>query len=83
MTAKEIIIKCLDENTKYPCRKHPCNKPEEEGNSGECCHQCSMDILEEYTAEVRAKAIYEVYKIAINENHDTLIEWLQNNISDV
>lgn len=54
MTAKEIIIKCLDENTEYPCRNHSCDKPESEGNNGNCCHQCSVDILDEYTAEVRA-----------------------------
>ena len=30
----------------------------------------------------RAEAINEVYAIAMNENHDTLIEWLQDHISD-
>ena len=30
----------------------------------------------------REDAINEVYAIAMNENHDTLIEWLQDHISD-
>lgn len=30
----------------------------------------------------RADVINEVYAIAMNENHDTLIEWLQDHISD-
>lgn len=30
----------------------------------------------------REDVINEVYAIAMNENHDTLIEWLQDHISD-
>lgn len=32
--------------------------------------------------EIRKKTLDEVYSIAMNESHDTLIEWLQENIID-
>lgn len=40
------------------------------------------DAYNEGIADGRADAINEVYAIAMNENHDTLIEWLQDHISD-
>jgi hypothetical protein len=64
MTARQIIIKCLDENTDVTCRNHPCDKPEKEGNTGKCCHKCSLEILREYESKIYNKAIGEVMKKA-------------------
>lgn len=57
MKNREIILHCLKENTDVTCRKSPCDKPEQEGNTGECCDKCALGILEEYEREVRSKAI--------------------------
>lgn len=59
MTARQIIIKCLDENTDVTCRKHQCDKPENEGNMGKYCHKCSLEILMEYERKIYNKTIDE------------------------
>lgn len=66
MTATEIIIKCLDENGVYPCRVYSCYLPDKEGNTGEGCHKCTLDILAEHDAKVRTAAIDE-YNAALKE----------------
>lgn len=38
--------------------------------------------IDEFEQEIRAKTIDEVYAIALNETHDTLLEWLQNQLLD-
>lgn len=63
MTARQIIIKCLDENADITCRKHQCDKPEKEGNTGKCCHKCSLDILKEFENKVYNNAIENVIKL--------------------
>lgn len=62
MTNREIILHCLKENTDVTCRKSPCDKPEQEGNTGECCDKCALGILEEYEREMRSKAIDDCIK---------------------
>ena len=62
MTARQIIIKCLDENTDVTCRKNPCDKPEKEGNTGKCCHKCSLEILKEYENKIYNKALDDFCK---------------------
>lgn len=61
MTNREIILHCLKEDTDVTCRKSPCGKPEQEGNTGECCDKCALGILEEYEREVRSKAIDDCF----------------------
>ena len=62
MTARQIIIKCLDENTDVTCRKYSCGEPEKEGNSGRCCHKCSLEILKEHENKIYNKAIDDLLK---------------------
>lgn len=62
MTNREIILHCLKENTDVTCRKYSCDKPEQEGNTGECCDKCALRILEEYEREVKSKAIDDCIK---------------------
>lgn len=57
MTERQIIIKCLDEDTEYTCRKRGCDLPEKEGNTGKCCHKCSLQILREFEKKIYNKAI--------------------------
>lgn len=42
----------------------------------------SVDDIKKLAENERAKTLDEVYAIALNESHDTLIEWLQDNIVD-
>ena len=46
------------------------------------CYSEVEEALNVARADERRKALDEVYVIALNESHDTLIEWLQNNIVD-
>lgn len=54
MDVKNIILKCLDDNTDVSCRHPGCDLPDLEVNIGECCHKCSVDILREYDKQVVA-----------------------------
>lgn len=47
-------------------------------------HLCPFYVLgiEECYEKGRAEAIDEVYAIALNESHDTLIEWLQTQLKE-
>lgn len=46
------------------------------------CYSEVEEALNVARADERRKALDEVYVIALNESHDTLIEWLQENIVD-
>lgn len=46
------------------------------------CNLCPLHLDTRIKADERKKVLDEVYAIALNENYDTLIEWLQDNIID-
>ena len=52
--------------------------------SGSCsAWECKgTKTVEDVIRETRKEVLDEVYVIAINENHDTLIEWLQEHLID-
>lgn len=84
MTVKEIILKCLDENTDVTCRHKPCDLPEKEGNTGECCHKCSLEILKEYEKEIKNKILDDfVNKAEETKKHytDTFTDYLCSGIN--
>ena len=42
----------------------------------------TIDLVREVEKMARADAIDEVYVMALNENYDTLIEWLQEQLME-
>ena len=52
LTERQIILKCLEQNTDITCRKSNCDEPEKEGNTGECCDKCALEILNIYENKI-------------------------------
>lgn len=59
MTRKELIKAIYDVDDGWSCPDNPCDLPEEEGNTGECCWKCAEKQLAKYEAKVRADVIKE------------------------
>lgn len=62
LTERQIILKCLNENTDVTCRKTNCDEPEKEGNTGKCCNKCSLEILNGYKNKIYNNAIKDFAK---------------------
>lgn len=48
MTREQLIKSIYDNDELWSCPGHPCDLPEEEGNTGECCMKCAEKQLWEY-----------------------------------
>ena len=65
MTRKELIKAIYDSTDMWACPDHPCDFPEEEGNTGECCWKCAEKQLAEHEAKIRANVIKEYMTMAM------------------
>lgn len=52
MTRKELIKAIYDSTDLWACPNDPCDFPEEEGNTGDCCLKCAEKQLAEYEAKI-------------------------------
>jgi len=57
MTRENIIQAIFDNENNWSCPEYSCDKPEEEGNTGECCLKCAEKMLEEYEKHIKLDAI--------------------------
>lgn len=57
MTRDELIKAIYDSDEAWSCLDCPCDLPEEEGNTGDCCLKCAEKQLAQYEAKVRAETI--------------------------
>lgn len=56
MTREQLIKAIYDNDEQWSCPDNPCDKPEEEGNTGECCMKCAEEQLAWYEQKIRADA---------------------------
>lgn len=63
MTRDELIKAINDNDERWSCPEYSCDKPEEEGNTGECCLKCAESQLDQYEQEIRKEAVLWVRKL--------------------
>lgn len=58
---KANLIKAIyDNEDEWSCPEYTCDKPENEGNTGECCWECAKRQLEEYERSIKAETIEKI-----------------------
>lgn len=65
MTRQELIKAINDNEERWSCPAYNCDKPEEEGNSGECCLKCAEQQLAEYEKQLTQKGEKALEKLNI------------------
>lgn len=71
MTREELIKAINDNEERWSCPSYNCDKPEEEGNSGECCLKCAEQQLAEYEKAIRAEGQRAIEKIKLLRSYMT------------
>lgn len=70
MTRENLIQAIYDNEDAWSCIEHNgCDKPEEEGNTGDCCWACAEKQLQHYEKRKREEVIDECKNLAKNLPH--------------
>lgn len=72
MTRKELIKAIYNSTDLWSCPADPCDFPEEEGNTGDCCLKCAEKQLAEYEANVRKDFAEKIKNHLIRYCHSRL-----------
>lgn len=62
MTRKQLVKAIHDSKDGWSCPKHPCDFPEKENNTGDCCWKCAEKQLAEYEEKFKKAAFLALSK---------------------